>query len=333
MIFKYSQLTERMPYKEGRKILKKTTITKFGQLKLFLSELLFLTKIYKDDKDKIVLYVGAASGEHINKLIELFPNFEYHLYDPRKIQVKESDNVKIFQKFFTDEDAKKYKENGNNIFYISDIRNMDIKEAQEIIDDNKRLKETDDIIIKDLDMQKNWIQIIRPNRAFIKFRLPYSPGKTKYFKGIVFLQQYGPLSTETRLYINNPDKFIEYDNVEFDEKLAYFNGKIRSQEFEIWKSELGKLKLSNNWDNTMMMNIIKFYLEKVKRLDEENIQKQIIDFTRDILNFYKGEFTNYEDRIKQKKKILEYKKKEKEILENIKKKEILENIKKENKDF
>ena len=126
----------------------------------------------------------------------------------------------------------------------------------------KRLKETDEIIMQDLDMQKNWIKIIRPKKAFIKFRLPYLSGKTRYFKGIIYLQQYGPLSTETRLYINNPDKFVEYDNVEYDEKLAYFNGIIRAQRFDTWEKELEKLNLPNNWDNTMMMNIFRFYLEK-----------------------------------------------------------------------
>ena len=87
-----------------------------GQRKLLMTEIEFITnEYYKLDKsNKIILYIGASTGidsVHTYTLAKMFPEFEYHLYDKNKFYPKlyELENVKIFKRWFTDNDSKNIK--------------------------------------------------------------------------------------------------------------------------------------------------------------------------------------------------------------------------------
>ncbi len=97
----------------------------WGQLKLFLSEVEFILLAYEQrKKDKLehlpihLVYAGAAPGNHILTLYELFPDVYFHLYDPNNFRVKYPDpqvepekyqrakeHIHIHQQFFTNADA------------------------------------------------------------------------------------------------------------------------------------------------------------------------------------------------------------------------------------
>lgn len=100
----------------------------FGQRKLHLSEIEFLTNFCKDIseiKEKITLiYAGAAPGTHITKLSSMFPFINFVLVDPAPFIVKPSEQIEIIEDYFTDSMAEdmfsKYK---NDLrLFISDIR-------------------------------------------------------------------------------------------------------------------------------------------------------------------------------------------------------------------
>jgi len=90
------------------------SILHWGQRKLFLSELEFLT-IYETSLKKaggsLVVYIGAAAGIHIVYLCKLFPDIKWHLYDPSPFDKKlySEKNVKIYNQLFTKDDMNKYK--------------------------------------------------------------------------------------------------------------------------------------------------------------------------------------------------------------------------------
>ena len=135
MRYKYSQLDKRIEYDEAKKLSKDVKEMHLGQLKLLISEILFLTK-YAKDGNKVV-YVGAAEGYHIPKLVELFPNLTFDLWDPAKFGIKETKTINIFNKFFKDEDAENYVKEHNNILFISDIRTLQIAVFRKNIKRNK----------------------------------------------------------------------------------------------------------------------------------------------------------------------------------------------------
>ena len=71
-----------------------------------------------------------------------------------------------------------------------------------------------------------WCQIMKPDLAVLKFRLPWGGGKSSYLPGRIFVQAFAPCtSTETRLLVRKEDCDEEqgYDHVEYEEKLMYHN--------------------------------------------------------------------------------------------------------------
>ena len=102
-----------------------------GQLKLLLSEIEFFS-IYWDPKaipNPVCVYAGAAPGTHIPILVEMFPTFIFHLYDPAKIMINSDPRIQIFEEYFTDDIAQKYS-GRNDVFFISDVRTADYKVIQ-----------------------------------------------------------------------------------------------------------------------------------------------------------------------------------------------------------
>jgi hypothetical protein len=99
--------------------------THWGQRKLFLTELQFLTycicEKYKNKTKFIVIYTGAASGDHLPFLASLFSHVEFHLYDPKEFNSQLYRNKKQFKinpykdknkenGIFTDKIAEIYKQ-------------------------------------------------------------------------------------------------------------------------------------------------------------------------------------------------------------------------------
>ncbi|AYV79690.1 MAG: polyA polymerase regulatory subunit [Faunusvirus sp.] len=274
IIYRYDQLVERKKYESSDTRSKFYNSYHWGQRKLLINEIYFLTKY--NDPTKIILYIGAADGYHIDFLAKMFPKNKFILYDPGTFKIKSSQQIEIHKQFFTDQEARKYVGRGNNILFISDIRNLNVVKNIK----NKNEKEADDIIVEDLNKQRKWIEIIRPYRSILKFRTPYRPGTTHYFAGKIYLQQYGPLSSETRLLVKDPTKFTNYNNQEFDEKMYYFNINIRNKSYDIMKLVIDKLDIINNWDTTMELLILKKYLTIVtKNYSELNLIKLFTDIT------------------------------------------------------
>lgn len=224
----------------------------WGQRKLLLMEIEFLTK--NASSEDIVVYAGAAPGNHIPYLSSLFPTLEFALYDPNDFAIKQGGKIRIFQQYFTDKDAKVFSDR-DDVIFISDVRtaNPDIMDASEI---ELRVEE-------DNKKQLEWYTIINPKKSMFKFRLPWlvpfekhngewipsphdskSKGKEykwvtrggekfKYLAGDIYIQPFGPQSTtETRLHVDMFDrkqgpKFTIYDNTEYEEQMFYFNTKAR----------------------------------------------------------------------------------------------------------
>lgn len=106
----------------------------WGQLKLFYSELEFLTIVskYYDHKECILVYVGSAPGHHIAYFRKLFQDLHMILYDPAPFIVKQDEYIEIHTKeegYFTDETVAEVLKNpkikGKHILFISDIRITD----------------------------------------------------------------------------------------------------------------------------------------------------------------------------------------------------------------
>src|SRR5690554_3257920 len=72
-----------------------------GQRKLLLSEILFFTRYWEPEKvpHPVTVYAGAAPGNHIPFLASLFPQFQYHLYDPQPFAIKATKNITLYSQY------------------------------------------------------------------------------------------------------------------------------------------------------------------------------------------------------------------------------------------
>ena len=216
----------------------------WGQKKLLLSEIEFLTKY--GHLSNIVVYAGSAPGTHIDYLVKMFPDHKFILYDPRDFDVRDSPRIEKHKQYFFAKDAKKYK----GILFISDIRT-----AEDEIPD-------DDDIIQNMNMQKEWVNIMKPAMSMLKFRLPYTPGKTKYLDGDIYLQIYAPItSTETRLITDGKKQKI-YDNTKYEEQMFYFNTILRPKGYDKIKEQEVLQEYIEKFDSPLTVE------EHIKKIDD-----------------------------------------------------------------
>lgn len=283
-VYKISQLDKRISFREGKQIFTQSNYESFhlGQIKLLYSEILFLTKCSKPNNK--VLYVGSAEGYHIAFLADMFPELHFDLWDPGKFSVEPRKNITIYNKFFTDDIALKYKKQGHNILFMSDMRTLEIGKFKNEEDIHK----ADEIIITDMNNQMKWVQMIKPIYAYLKFRLPYEKPTMEYLNGTIYLQPYSPFSTESRLLTNNYDNLVTYDAVENDEKMAYFNTFIRpTTTYDRWENVLEKYDIKNNWDNNYALYILDYYLRTIKNINDD---AEVGKLFMDVVYFHKKRY-------------------------------------------
>lgn len=285
MIYKYSQLDEnnQLSYNESMIACKGKNLH-LGQLKLFFTELLFLTMHCQ--KGDLILYVGGAPGYHTNKLVDLFPDANFELWDPREFQIEPKPNVKTFQDYFTDKSAESYKQSKNGrILFMCDLRNMSIGRFVK----TKNIDQMDNLVSEDMVLQKRWCNVINPEMAYLKFRLPYEIPKTKYLTGTIYLQPYTKVSTESRLMTNDYQTEIFYDNLKFEKVMAYHNSynRCKSKKYDKWDIVMTKYNLKNNWDNALALYITRYYLKHAKNnYSMDDVGKLFME----IVNFHIDEY-------------------------------------------
>ena len=97
----------------------------------------------------------------------------------------------------------------NPLLFISDIR---------------RDARNETMIMEDMAMQARWHKILNPRHSMLKFRLPWTPGTTRYLNGTIMLPVWGPqTTTETRLIVHGSDDEREYDHMRYMEQMFHFN--------------------------------------------------------------------------------------------------------------
>ena len=293
-----------------RRVGEKKTAVQHGQRKLLLTEIWFLTLVNPPD-GSIIVYIGAATGEHIPMLVSLFPNYIYHLYDSkgyhRKVIELAGNNENVIirpEGNFTNELAQEYV-GVENVYVMSDIRIVDssvllhlsnvslrlFKKDYDRISPEEKIKVEEEVnnivgdyVKDDMDYQNTWVQIMQPVAAYLKFRLPYTDGKTETFtiypEGNVYFQPWtAPTSTECRLLCYPPYNTVEYSDLKYERVMTYhnrerendrrfvniFNGEDKPQDPGF---DDGNYELGNDYDSTLEAYILLCYLRIVKGMEE-----------------------------------------------------------------
>ncbi|MEL0211532.1 MAG: hypothetical protein VW891_13310, partial [Novosphingobium sp.] len=192
----------------------------YGQRKLLMSEVGFLSR-YGHLSNEVV-YVGAAPGTHIPYLAHLFPGHTFTLYDTRRFHLfshpETKKRIKKVSRYFTDADAQALQ--GKGVLFISDIRLGDSDAAAAAA------------VATDKQLQRGWVETIRPAATSHKFRLPWPEGETLYFDAPLQIQAWAPGATnETRQEFEGVPPTKSWNNVEYDRRLNYLNAGLRQWAF------------------------------------------------------------------------------------------------------
>ena len=257
-----------LPYR--RRNDEEKTSVHWGQRKLLLTLVQFLTLFWDPRKIKkpVVVYAGAAPGTNIGIVSTLFPEVEFHLYDPAPFKIKSNEKIHLYQQYFTDNDAARWT-GRSDILFISDIRTADYTKT-------KNLDENEAQIMKDMDMQMRWFTIINPVSGQLKFRPPYTggtrPAHIKYLYGYVFRQPWAPqTTTEGRLVpVRGPDGkwlSIAWSTQKYQDQMFHLNVIVREtykyvNPFDQSNKPIDSPELLNDWDSRTEAQIWIDYLMK-----------------------------------------------------------------------
>jgi hypothetical protein len=269
--------------KYNRRTKEVKTILHWGQLKLLICEIEFLTKCIQESKSESkelnVVYAGAAPGIHIELYTTMFPEWTFHLYDPRDFTIQETEHIKIYNKYYTPDDAKTVSAD----IFISDIRTT----ADE--------KDVD----SDMQLQLQLYEEIKAKFSLLKFRLPWTDGTTIYPDGEIYLQPFvGPTSTETRLMIRGSPSYKQYDHKKYEENLFFYNICIRFRIPMTTAPKINESGLCDCYDCVVCRKVLADYatvgcmtpqqiLTEFYRLTGSNIQNRTIQYRKKLEAFRK----------------------------------------------
>ena len=254
LIHKYDDIPYHVNYQSTSP--KPHTVLHWGQLKMCLVLLMFLTKVVTIEYNYNIIYPGSAGGDNILILIKMFPNVTWYLIDPAPFHKDLYKNPKVKEirnEFFTDKLAEYYSElfltrkDNEKILFISDIR----------------VATSDEDIIRDNNDDANWHTIIKPDFSYLKFRCPYdNPQEYEFYDGKIYIQPYAPISsTESRLFCTTNLIKKTYNIMEYQGKFVYFNRVIRPAYYS--KSIIKENDTFDHcYDCTYFSYLIKSYIKK-----------------------------------------------------------------------
>lgn len=274
--------TQEKPYRRGANL----GNTHWGQLKLFTSELLFLTHYYDGSETNDLVYVGAAGGDHLKVLAKMFPKLHFHLFDSGNFNAElyNISNITINKRYFEKADVEEWK--SKKCLFISDIRTLTYDSSKTNVED---MKENEDTVWSDMNLQRKWVEEIKPLYSLLKFRLPYAEdfelkkGKTRdYLDGIVYTQAFcKSSSSETRLCVFGKQiTGRDWDILSYERKLFHHNSISRCK--HIYENPLDKEKrfvypelgLYNDFDSVFLTHVVIDYMKKINvSITKESVRR------------------------------------------------------------
>lgn len=258
-------------------------------LRLFCAELLFLSLyiLHEDTKTNRIVYIGAAPGFHLVKLMKMFPLLKFDLYDDQdlhselELYIDENpDQVTMYRELFTIETCSRYKNNGENIYLVTDHRDpkfMVDPIFTQVEDKNKAKREHQKVkeasYMNDMLFQKDVCKELNPLVAYLRFRPPHyyedenvENPTFQYFKGNVILMIYNDYkSTESRLVVTDfSDDQFNWNYRKYQYYLNNFNDEVReSLMLNPFTNDQTPLKnqLGNKFETVMLMFLLKQYFK------------------------------------------------------------------------
>ena len=234
------------------------SVVHWGQRKLLMSEIEFLTEYTTNACETTVIYVGAGPGNHLPVLMDLFRDrvCQWVLFDKTPFAFDDAENTVIHNRYFGDDDAHFYSGKYKRLLFICDIRNLSHGQYDAAA--------SEAAVTDDMEQQARWVTILGACKSMLKFRLPYIPGTSTYLKGQLRLPVWGPqTTTEVRLIVDDDLGVASYDHQKHWEQMFYFNTVTRVMTYAndiSTREDRMRIGLCSCYDCTSELHILKSYL-------------------------------------------------------------------------
>merc|ERR1711907_857628 len=108
-------------------------------------------------------------------------------------------------------------------------------------------------------------KLINPEASFLKFKLPWTKGSTKYLDGSIYLPIWGPVTTsETRMVAKGDAGMKDWDNTQYESQMFHFNTHTRVALYPhpVESEHVAAEGICHCFDCTSELHVLKKYLLK-----------------------------------------------------------------------
>jgi hypothetical protein len=220
---------------------KSPSINYCPNIKMLINDVSFLTHRAKDGDT--VIYVGSTIGNYLPTLAKMFPCVQFLVYDgnPKSCHYRQSaqnpmeaspPNIHVKPTWFSDSEARNLismvhpaKYDSAKTLLMVDTRNvtrlpLEVSDKDDHATVSSRTVVTDEDVQMDMRDQRDWVEILRPRAASLKFRMQISSSsrgnedgkgaaaaaslqRLEYLDGTLSLQPFAHrASTEVRLFVD-----------------------------------------------------------------------------------------------------------------------------------
>ena len=218
-------------------------------MSILLSEFDFLNRCFIPSVEKsILVYISTDNNiSHLSKIIDFYPNIEYHIYNKTFSLNEEMNNVKIFNREFDIiTDGIKYKNIKNLYLICNQTVNSSIDNAN----------------YQDMIKQKEIVNEIKPDMgSYLRF-LIFNDKSFEYFEGILFRMIFTKLNSyEMRLYVIGYDSKLIWSFKKVKEQLNFFDKMRQGNIIPVIKDKQPVI-IKNNFDYKVFVWVMNDYFVK-----------------------------------------------------------------------
>lgn len=264
------QLTSHTSMREVRPT-KNITTENWGQRKLLLTEIEFLTEYARNGK-YLVIYIGDSQGLYINYLSDLFPDVDFVLIGMKKIDCKKTSRIQIRSGALIDKWINMYSKSRENLLLICDVHTFG------------PLKDMEEYIQQDLENQIHWHSKLKPIASLLTFRFSRNKAMTKFLQGDIISSPWtSRQASHCRFIVLRDAQLTNYDNKRLLSALSYFQNVTRTKYYEHDIDDLNSEGLDHCYDCCTEIYILHQYLTKVQNVSDKRIlDNAILQMSHDI---------------------------------------------------
>ena len=250
---------------------KPSTLEHWGQRKLLLTEIEFLTNFGLEDQ-YLVIYVGAAPGIYMEYLSSLFPDLRFRLFDTKKFALRPTSKIEVRPEPFSDQIAKRYGAEKKKILFICNVRTFNDKANPDLL------------LVEDMQTQRNWCELLQPHASLLNFRPLVREEKMKYLQGDLIIEPWASKrTTECRLVVMKNAKSTSYNTRKFVDAMQHFHYVDRLMYYENDMDHVETEGLDHCYDCRAEIFILNEYLGKGRKFPSNmSIRKEIARMSQEI---------------------------------------------------